>query len=341
MGERNSGDRRDRARRWIAALGLGLALGACNSRDAPPPPSVAPDRAAEVLSAPVHDAAPIDAAAHDAAARLAVDLDERTQQARRRFGASTPMRTVAGTFLLVQTGRPSPLFDKAAALLERALPLLFDGRFATHPDRAVTVLCFTDPGAYAAYRRAESPEALVDLGYYRRATRELAVDLSRGEAFLPTLTHEIVHPLLEADFPDAPLWLQEGIASLYEAPVFGTDGAIRGEPRNWRHAELQAALASRAERDGVQLDALFGMSARSFRGDPGHTPRERAEALERLHYALARSVCAWLDEQGKLWPFYRAWRDGVAGDETGGRAFERVMGGTPKAMGARWAGWAR
>ena len=50
----------------------------------------------------------------------------------------------------------------------------------------------------------------------------------------------------------------------------------------------------------------------------------------------AGPVAAWLDEQGKLWAFSRAWRDGVADDPTGEKAFERVMGATPAAMNAAW-----
>jgi hypothetical protein len=171
--------------------------------------------------------------------------------------------------------------------------------------------------------------------------RELAVDLSRGEAFLTTLTHEVVHPLMADDFPEAPLWLNEGVASLYEVPVFLPDGSIHGVARDWRQTDLRAGLASPVDRGDVRLDALFGMSARAFRGDAPRNGKARAADLESLHYALARSACAWLDEQGKLWSFYRARRDGVAEDATGEKAFRRVMGATPRDMNAAWGRWAR
>jgi hypothetical protein len=102
---------------------------------------------------------------------------------------------------------------------------------------------------------------------------------------------------------------------------------------------LRAALASPAERDGLRLDALFGMLRREFEGDPKHHPSGAAH-IEALHYALARSVCVWLDEQGKLWPFYHAWRDGWRDDPTGERAFKSVMGATPKELNALWVEWA-
>src|SRR5205814_1971965 len=115
---------------------------------------------------------------------------------------------------------------------------------------------------------------------------------------LGTLTHELVHPLVEADFPDAPTWLNEGIASLYEAPLLPRRGEVHGA-KNWRHPRLLRALGDPRERARAAIDALFGMSDETFRdGD------------EDLHYAMARYACQWLDEKKALWDFYHRWRDG-------------------------------
>ena len=106
---------------------------------------------------------------------------------------------------------------------------------------------------------------------------------------LGTLTHEIVHPLVEADFPEAPTWLNEGIASVFEAPVIPKPGEIHGV-KNWRHPRLKRALtiAPSATRRGSTSSSA--MRDESFRSDG-----------EDLHYAMARYVCQWLDERGKLW----------------------------------------
>jgi hypothetical protein len=249
---------------------------------------------------------------------------------------------VGETFVLVEAGPPSPLFDKTAALIERALPPLFDGRFSKRPDEGVTVLLFPTAEGYRAYSHARFPGMGINLGVYQPARREIAGDVSQGEAFLTTFTHEIVHPILDGDFPEAPLWLKEGIASLFEAPVFGKDGSIHGEPRDWRDVDyLQPAFASPVERKMLRVDALFGMSARTFKEGEERATGEAAKEIEGVHYALARSVCAWMDAQGKLWAFYRAWRDGFEADETGEKAFRRVMGGTPREVNGKWVGWAR
>jgi hypothetical protein len=64
--------------------------------------------------------------------------------------------------------------------------------------------------------------------------------------------------------------------------------------------------------------ALFGMTDASFHASD-----------EELHYPMARYACQWLHDRGKLWPFYRRWRDGVTSDPTGENAFAQVMGTTP------------
>jgi hypothetical protein len=60
-----------------------------------------------------------------------------------------------------------------------------------------------------------------------------------------------------------------------------------------------------------------------------------------LRYAMARAFCEWLDEHGQLWSFYRAWRDGVAGDPKGEKSFAQVTGMTPAQAGASWLEWVK
>ena len=126
---------------------------------------------------------------------------------------------------------------------------------------------------------------------------------------------------------EAPTWLNEGIASVFEAPVITKPGEIHGA-KNWRHPRLKRAMQSAAERDHARLDALFGMRDEVFRGDS-----------EDLHYAMARYVCQWLDDRGKLWPFYQRWRDTVATDPAGNKAFQEIVGMTPAEANVPWSKW--
>jgi hypothetical protein len=92
---------------------------------------------------------------------------------------------------------------------------------------------------------------------------------------------------------------------------------------------LLAAIGSTKKHDAARLDALFGMSDSTFRDDD-----------ETLHYAMARYACQWLDQRGKLWAFYQAWRDSKDADPTGEHAFASVMGQTPAEANAAWQAWA-
>ena len=58
-----------------------------------------------------------------------------------------------------------------------------------------------------------------------------------------TLVHELVHPYVEADFPGAPPWLNEGLGSLFEQSD-ERDGYIVGLT-NWRLPAPRTTLPGR------------------------------------------------------------------------------------------------
>ena len=88
--------------------------------------------------------------------------------------------------------------------------------------------------------------------------------------------------------------------------------------------KIQKANLYAREPDRVAFSEL----QTTFRGDN-----------EDLHYALARYVCQWLDERGKLWAFYQRWRDTVATDPSGEKAFKEVVGMTPGEANPVWTKW--
>jgi hypothetical protein len=249
--------------------------------------------------------------------------------AHKDFGDAAAIAVESDLFVVVSQ-RPGPAFTASATLTHDALQALFNDRLSTRPDRPVTIYVFPAQAQYEAYcaRRFKgtptASQCTEALGFYHHETRELFANLGPG---LPTLSHELVHPLVESDFPRAPLWLNEGLGALFEKPVFPRPGEIHGE-KNWRLPELRAAMASKSRREATRLEALFRMS------DPGFH-----EGDENLHYAVARYACQWLDERGKLWAFYRAWRDSVGDDPTGEMAFERVMGETTVGAEGEWEAW--
>lgn len=128
-------------------------------------------------------------------------------------------------------------------LVRQALPAYFNGRFSRRPDRAVTVVLLATQRAFDAfYKKQFGPLPSSDLGFYDRGLREVLVNAGPG---VHTLTHELVHPIVQSDFPDAPAWLNEGLGALFEAPVFPRPDEIHGT-KNWRLPRLRAALSTGA-----------------------------------------------------------------------------------------------
>jgi hypothetical protein len=255
---------------------------------------------------------------------LDADVRARVDSAKSLWGPATRVDIVAGSFVIIAGDREISL-DKAVALATRALDALFNDRFRERPDRAVTVTLWSSAVGYDAYCRTRVDAACGDdLGVYIVRSSEIVVNIAPG---LTTLTHEIVHPIVQHDFPSAPKWLDEGIASLFEAPVFPSPGEIHRAP-NWRMPPLAAALERSGERSRPRLDSLFRMSDEAFlKGD------------RLLHYATARAVCKWLDERKALWPFYQAWRDAGSRDADGSLAFQSVVHETPTQANGGWTRW--
>ncbi len=282
-----------------------------SSPNAPPPRADAP---AAVPAPPPYD--------------LVADRAARLAEARAELGPKIPAQVVDEVFLLYGApGWEGAAFTQSVGLVKNALGAYFTGRFQKKPDHAISVYLFAQAAPYEAYCKAKYGEkCLSKYGFYRPDERRMVMNAGLG---LGTLTHELVHPIVETDFPQAPAWINEGIASLFEAPVIPRTGEIHGA-KNWRHPRLITALSSPTERGVARLDALFGMTDETFRDD-----------AEDLHYAMARYVCQWLDERGKLWAFYQAWRDNAADDPTGVRAFASVMGKPPSELGDAWAKWVK
>lgn len=255
---------------------------------------------------------------------VAADVAARSAEAHRELGPRAPVETVEGVFVLATPPGQRSLAG-TTLFTKSVLAAYFNGRFAQRPRTAVSVYLFQDAKRYQAYCRKRYGEACgTPYGFYRPDERRIVMNLGPG---VGTLTHELVHPIMETDFPRAPEWLNEGVASLFEALTMPTRGQIHGV-KNWRHPRLLRALRSASERDKASLPALFALTDAQFRDED-----------EDLHYATARYLCQWLDQQGKLWEFYQRYRDHHAEDPSGVASFTAVLGQTPEAANVAWSSW--
>ncbi len=257
---------------------------------------------------------------------LTKDVAARTAEAKQELGGRTAVQTVEEVFVLI-TPPGQGNARGTGTLTRQVLQAYFNGRFDKRPSQAVSVYLFQEAKSYEAYCRKRWAAACgTPFGFYRPDERRIVMNVGTG---IGTLTHELVHPIVQGDFPGAPEWLNEGIASLFEALTMPAAGQIHGV-KNWRHPRLLRALRSPHQPDRPSLSGLFALDDAAFRNDD-----------EDLHYAAARYFCQWLDQQGKLWAFYRHFRDHQRADPTGEQAFAAVMGKTPAEANAEWATWVR
>jgi len=185
--------------------------------------------------------------------------------------------------------------------------LLWKQYFTKKPDYPIRVYLFKDEMTYRAYAKALFGDTDVSyFGYYKPDKQALVMNIGTGGG---TLVHEMVHALMEPDFPDAPTWFSEGLASLYEQCNYTADGLVGLV--NWRLSVLREGLKAKT---ALPLDKLVATT--------------RAEFLDRnlgVHYAQARYFCQYLQQRSLLGQFYRDYRDGYDKDSTGAKTLAKLL----------------
>lgn len=188
-------------------------------------------------------------------------------------------------------------------------------------EKKVNIFIFRDYASYAGgLRRFIGMDPISPYGHYGHSQKYIVVNYETGPG---TMVHELTHSLMSEDFPQAPIWLAEGMASLYEHCRAEGD-VLRGDD-NWRLPELKAALAAGTL---TPLPVLFGMSPTVFR-----TNRES------LNYAQSRYFCKYLEELGLLPRIYKEFRDKYHLDPTGSRFVVKAFGKPLEVVDANWRRW--
>lgn len=232
---------------------------------------------------------------------------ERSQRLQRQLGAEYTV-SVHSPFVLA--GSPQvDLEDQYASVVQPACEILNRRFFDRPPSRPLAVLLFSGESEYrTTAERLFFDRKVSRFGYFKPGRRVVLANLAAGHA---ALRHELVHALMHADFPDAPPWLQEGLATMYEDVVCSANASgPHWEPVvNWRLTVLQRAIRAG---DGPDLRQLLHASNL---GGPD----------EAVAYAQARYLCMYLDRCGHLESVYRGMRDDVTGDPHGERALRTAF----------------
>lgn len=177
--------------------------------------------------------------------------------------------------------------------------------FHKQPTRPILILLFESESSYRRLAKSWFDENDVPhFGFYRR-DNVMLMNVSTGTG---TLVHELVHALMKSDFPEAPAWFNEGLASLYEQCTISGE-SIRGLA-NWRLPMLKRAIAKN------QLRPLREMI------EDEHFYRDDLAAL---NYAQARYLMLYLQERGQLKSFYAQFRDNCQVDPTGMKTLQQFI----------------
>lgn len=158
-------------------------------------------------------------------------------------------------------------------------------------------------------------------GFYSPAGKRL-VSIDRGR----TLLHEFTHALHHADVAAArqahPIWVCEGLATLFEASRITPSGL---EPQlDRRLPTVQRAVKSN---EAIPLERLLTMGRDPFLKDAA------------LAYAQARYVMYYLHDRGRLGQWYRRYKANFTHDPNGLKAFEAALGSRIFLIEPAWRKW--
>jgi hypothetical protein len=216
------------------------------------------------------------------------ELESARVDSAERAGAGYSARVVRPFVVVADSPDRLNEAEQVVAFVREALLRDF---FQHEPGKAITIWVWGDKDSYMS-----GVSAVFDTipstpyGFYRPCKRALFVNAGFGWG---TLIHEMVHAYIDADFPDAPTWLNEGMGSLFES-TFTQDGHLVATV-NWRLPHLQQEIRAH---HAPSFDELVGAGRLTFDGKHGA-----------LYYAMARYVLYWEQEHGELREFYRAYRD--------------------------------
>lgn len=211
-------------------------------------------------------------------------------------------------FVVIGNEPPARVKEHSVQTVKWAVDRLKQNYFKKDPKEILNIWLFKDKASYEKYAREiynDTPDT--PYGYYSSQNKALIMNIGTGGG---TLVHEIVHPFIEANFPDCPSWFNEGLASLYEQSG-EVEGQIHGFT-NWRLPGLQAAIKNRRNPSFKTL--LSTTSAEFYDDDSG------------VHYAQARYLCYYLQQRKLLVKFYEEFTKNVAKDPTGYATLQSVLG---------------
>lgn len=235
------------------------------------------------------------------------DYSRHVEQLMKRLPSNDFTIVVQPPFVVIGDGAPDDVREHSERTVKWAVDKLKQDYFARDPKEILDIFLFKDASSYQRNALAlfgDKPNT--PYGYYSSRHKALIMNISTGGG---TLVHEIVHPFIEANFPNCPPWLNEGLGSLYEQSG-EVQGHIHGYP-NWRLPGLQNAIRANQV---PAFKTLMSFDARAFYNDDKGT-----------NYAQSRYLCYYLQQRGLLVKFYREFLARQKTDPTGFETLQRIL----------------
>ncbi|HEX6189803.1 MAG TPA: hypothetical protein VFZ40_17135, partial [Pyrinomonadaceae bacterium] len=236
------------------------------------------------------------------------DFAAHVEQLKKKLPSDDFTIIVQKPFVVIGDEPAEDVREHSVRTVKWAVDKLKQEYFSKDPKEILDIWLFKDAESYESHAQMLfGSKPTTPYGYYSSTHKALVMNISTGGG---TLVHEIVHPFIEANFPNCPPWLNEGLGSLYEQ-----SGEVRGRIHgftNWRLPGLQADVkAGRLP----SFRTLTGMNASEFYDD------DRGS-----HYAQSRYLLYYLQQKGLLTKFYREFIAHQKTDPTGYQTLRRVLG---------------
>ncbi len=243
------------------------------------------ERAAETAKAPVS------AMAASLGALPRTDLDQHISELKKKLPSNDFSIVIQPPFVVVGD-EPLPIVQQRADdTIKWAVEKLKQDFFTKDPEEILDIWLFKDATSYEKHTRLIfKDEPSTPYGYYSSSHKALIMNIATGGG---TLVHEIVHPFIEANFPECPPWLNEGLGSLYEQP--GLQQAIKAG-------------------NVPSFKTLMSMDSKAFYND------DRG-----INYAQSRYLCYYLQERGLLVRFYKQFHAQQKNDPGGYKSLKKVL----------------
>jgi hypothetical protein len=247
------------------------------------------------------------------------ELEARAKDLEKKLDGQGFTVLIEAPFVVVGDSPAKEVKRISSGFLRSKVQLLEKDFFAKRPEKLIEVWLFKSEKSFRSGAKKffnDTPDT--PYGYYSPEASALIMNING----LGTLSHELVHPYMEANFGGDPVsWFNEGLASLFERPS-ERKGHIIGLA-NWRLPNLKKEIKANT------LPSLAKLLA---------TSREEFYGASWDAYAQARYLVFYLQEHGKLKEFYdKLLAD--AKDKTGKTALEAVLGEDLDSFDPKWRKW--